>query len=101
MGVIDSIYLIWIPSFILLLGLIYCVKERCKTPEPIPPLTVVRTAIPLRRAKNTDETCCICLEPVAAFLPIPALRCRHAFHAACLERWVAIRSVCPLCQIDI
>lgn len=49
---------------------------------------------------KTSADCCICLEPT-----VPAQRysymvppCGHVAHTHCLESWLTIKSVCPVCR---
>lgn len=42
-----------------------------------------------------ERVCAICLEAGGAFRRTP---CGHHFHGACLARWEAARSTCPVCR---
>lgn len=44
--------------------------------------------------------CTICLESIVANAASFTLRCSHAYHAECLERWAAVRPVCPNCNVE-
>jgi hypothetical protein len=52
-------------------------------------------------ASGEEVDCRICLAPMVPGEAVLALRrcaCRRAFHAACLARWLAGSSSCPLCR---
>jgi E3 ubiquitin-protein ligase RHA2 len=59
-----------------------------------------------RRRKNQDEEaeaagveCVLCLSGVEEGEEVRELRCRHVFHRACLDRWLATPpATCPLCR---
>lgn len=51
-----------------------------------------------RVTENTSEQCLVCLEDWQAHDQCRILSCHHAFHTACLDRWVEQSSnSCPLC----
>ena len=53
-------------------------------------------ARPVIRTRPADaQECPICL--VHAEAPV-ALACGHAFHAACVTRWLDTRATCPMCR---
>mmetsp|Transcript_23829 Transcript_23829/g.53757 ORF Transcript_23829/g.53757 Transcript_23829/m.53757 type:complete len:896 (+) Transcript_23829:607-3294(+) len=45
-----------------------------------------------------DEVCSICLCELEATEPCKELRCFHCFHADCLDEWLNVNPVCPLCK---
>jgi E3 ubiquitin-protein ligase RHA2 len=46
-----------------------------------------------------DPECAFCLSAVRDGAEVRELRCRHAFHRACLDAWlVRPRATCPLCR---
>ena len=42
--------------------------------------------------------CAICLEDYEAGAVLRMLPCRHQYHAACLDKWLACKATCPICQ---
>ena len=51
--------------------------------------------------KDSNEACCVCLEPhevgsVAARLP-----CGHLFHEQCVTEWLTRHCSCPVCRFDL
>ncbi|GJD06829.1 hypothetical protein Gasu2_12210 [Galdieria sulphuraria] len=42
--------------------------------------------------------CSICIEDIKKGKKLRLLRCRHAFHARCVERWLMSANRCPLCN---
>jgi hypothetical protein len=50
------------------------------------------------RAAAPQETCAICLEPVADGT---ALNCKHVFHSRCILQWAAVGRSCPVCRARI
>ena len=61
-----------------------------------------RENMPTRtQAKNSiavDETCSICLCNFQSTDLVKELLCRHCFHASCLNNWLVINEICPLCK---
>jgi hypothetical protein len=50
--------------------------------------------------------CSICLQPMEPNTKDGSLRkvqllCDHIFHEKCIERWIAVKSTCPLCRFDV
>ncbi|XP_034581523.1 uncharacterized protein [Setaria viridis] len=56
-----------------------------------------------RDGDGTPNTvCAVCLEAATAgerWRAMPA--CRHAFHAACVDRWLARSPACPVCRAAV
>ena len=51
---------------------------------------------------QTDEkNCSICLDEFLAESQLYAIPCKHLFHKACLEDWVAENYKCPVCRGEI
>eukprot|EP00434_Breviolum_minutum_P015854 symbB.v1.2.013968.t1/scaffold1004.1/size147139/3 len=74
-----------------------------KLDERISKKTMGRNAVdqlPSRLAKDCECTeCGICLEKVGPKVMLAQLPCRHAFHPACISRWLTqCKSSCPLCS---
>ena len=59
-----------------------------------------------KSASSDDvETCTMCLDPFAPGDQLRILPCGHAFHLACVDRWlieeqVGQRRSCPVCKQD-
>lgn len=53
-------------------------------------------------ASASPELCAVCLEAACAgerWRALPA--CGHAFHAACVDRWLARAAACPVCRAAV
>ncbi|KAL6629073.1 hypothetical protein ACP70R_028838 [Stipagrostis hirtigluma subsp. patula] len=53
-------------------------------------------------ASQPPHLCAVCLEPARAgerWRALPA--CVHAFHAACVDRWLAKSPACPVCRAAV
>ena len=47
----------------------------------------------------TEESdCTICLDKVSKGDKVTVLRCAHYFHAECVDKWLEMKAVCPLCK---
>eukprot|EP00927_Polykrikos_kofoidii_P008484 TRINITY_DN13520_c0_g1_i1.p1 TRINITY_DN13520_c0_g1~~TRINITY_DN13520_c0_g1_i1.p1 ORF type:complete len:1031 (+),score=116.26 TRINITY_DN13520_c0_g1_i1:42-3134(+) len=49
---------------------------------------------------ETEDACCICLEPLAdeSRRAIVSLRCGHILHGSCIQEWLQRSNRCPLCR---
>ncbi|PKA57204.1 E3 ubiquitin-protein ligase [Apostasia shenzhenica] len=45
-----------------------------------------------------DAVCCICLAKYAENDELRELPCTHFFHAHCVDKWLKINALCPLCK---
>ncbi|XP_077239384.1 uncharacterized protein LOC143880355 isoform X2 [Tasmannia lanceolata] len=48
--------------------------------------------------EETTTTCVICLEEYNKKERVSALDCGHNYHRACIEKWLSIKSTCPVCK---
>ena len=46
---------------------------------------------------NNDDICSICLEKLNQNRVIK-LRCNHLYHEKCIQQWLSIKKICPLCN---
>ena len=51
----------------------------------------------VRRIANKAEKCPVCLDLGCGAVTA----CGHAFHAACIARWLAHAKTCPVCRADL
>lgn len=49
-------------------------------------------------ASSTPTTCSICWEENFDVVELRVLSCNHRFHKMCVEHWLHIKPVCPLCK---
>ncbi|CAD6219694.1 unnamed protein product [Miscanthus lutarioriparius] len=48
-----------------------------------------------------DAVCCICLTKYGDDDELRELPCTHFFHVQCIDKWLKINAVCPLCKTEI
>jgi len=52
--------------------------------------------------KTCDGSCAVCLESYVEGDVVKTVpRCKHAFHASCLDAWLSRRGQCPLCRVAV
>jgi len=51
-------------------------------------------------ANFADEDCAVCQEGLSGAAPVRSFPCKHVFHAACADRWLAGSVFCPCCRRD-
>jgi hypothetical protein len=47
------------------------------------------------------QVCCICLAKYAHNDELRELPCTHCFHKECVDKWLKINALCPLCKAEI
>ncbi|WOL09194.1 E3 ubiquitin-protein ligase [Canna indica] len=47
-----------------------------------------------------DAVCCICLAKFIENDELRELPCAHFFHKECVDKWLKINALCPLCKAD-
>lgn len=51
------------------------------------------------KLRDADD-CPICYESVTPGTSTTT-RCNHVFHSTCLQRWMEVKTTCPMCRDDI
>ncbi|CAL4967362.1 unnamed protein product [Urochloa decumbens] len=54
-----------------------------------------------RSLSAEDAVCCICLAKYAHNDELRELPCSHWFHKDCVDKWLKINALCPLCKSEI
>lgn len=60
--------------------------------------------LPLVCCMSTDgleSSCAVCLSDFERGQMVRRLPCNHSFHRACIDRWLKLNKVCPLCFQDV
>lgn len=47
------------------------------------------------------QTCVICLGEYEEGEEVRMLPCMHLFHAPCVDQWLRVNRVCPVCKHDV
>ncbi|KAK4796656.1 hypothetical protein SAY86_028982 [Trapa natans] len=54
-----------------------------------------------RTISGEDAVCCICLAKYANNDELRELQCSHFFHKDCVDKWLKINALCPLCKSEV
>ncbi|XP_010249880.1 PREDICTED: E3 ubiquitin-protein ligase At1g63170-like [Nelumbo nucifera] len=54
-----------------------------------------------RVISGEDAVCCICLARYADNEELRELPCSHFFHMECVDKWLKINALCPLCKCEV
>lgn len=54
-----------------------------------------------RSISGEDAVCCICLAKYADNDELRELPCFHFFHVECVDKWLKINALCPLCKYEV
>ncbi|KAL2897713.1 hypothetical protein RDABS01_039495 [Bienertia sinuspersici] len=54
-----------------------------------------------RVISGEDAVCCICLAKYANNDEVRELPCSHLFHKECVDKWLKINALCPLCKSEV
>ncbi|KAL6626864.1 hypothetical protein ACP70R_030590 [Stipagrostis hirtigluma subsp. patula] len=54
-----------------------------------------------RTISAEDAVCCICLSKFSNNEDLRELPCAHVFHMECIDKWLQINALCPLCKAEI
>jgi E3 ubiquitin-protein ligase RNF38/44 len=63
-------------------------------------MTSRRFPVKLAEEIHNDRECAICMQEYQPQEQIKELTCdaRHHFHKECIDQWLKVQSVCPLCR---
>lgn len=54
-----------------------------------------------RTISADDAVCCICLSKFSNNEDLRELPCAHVFHMECIDKWLKINALCPLCKSEL
>ncbi|ESO09990.1 hypothetical protein HELRODRAFT_72756 [Helobdella robusta] len=54
--------------------------------------------LPYLKNKFVNDECSICIEKFNVKTFVCELKCKHAFHIACITKWSKNKETCPLCR---
>ncbi|WOL14113.1 E3 ubiquitin-protein ligase [Canna indica] len=54
-----------------------------------------------RAISAEDAVCCICLAKYVDDVELRELPCSHCFHKECVDKWLKINALCPLCKTEV
>lgn len=57
--------------------------------------------VPFSELQTDEKSCSICLDEFVSDSQLYTIPCKHLFHKACLEGWVAENYKCPVCRGEI
>ena len=52
------------------------------------------------KVKCVSDECVICTDPIENEY-VPRFACKHKFHTKCIEKWLKINDLCPICRADL
>ncbi|KAF0741402.1 hypothetical protein Ae201684P_017478 [Aphanomyces euteiches] len=64
-------------------------------------LKVIKYGARRVRTAHGQDSCPICLGDYASNDDIRELPCGHGFHVGCIDSWLRLNKLCPLCKADV
>ena len=50
------------------------------------------------KSEKVNDSCSICMTKQEYFEDVLELKCKHCFHAECIEKWLKTEKTCPICK---
>jgi hypothetical protein len=50
---------------------------------------------------NEEGHCSVCLDVILCEQKVTILPCTHRFHSTCVDKWLLIKAICPICKTRI
>lgn len=50
---------------------------------------------------SEPTTCTVCCEQLQPGELVKSLPCAHKYHGDCIDQWLQVKAVCPICQCSI
>ena len=87
-------------------GANYLCRRCCEFPPHVP-FNIWSTVLHIAHLLLTHllvwalQICCICLSKFSNNEDLRELPCAHVFHMECIDKWLQINALCPLCKAEI
>lgn len=65
------------------------------------PSSKYKTGLFSKKGKGKDAECVICYSSYENRQKVTTLPCLHQYHAPCINRWLRLNKVCPICQKEV
>ena len=91
-------------------GIFESYEELLQLSELIPPvsrgvaehqLAAIRPFTMTPKEQEEHEQCHVCLEDFEVGDACRLLPCAHAYHQVCIDHWLGINKICPLCRSEV
>lgn len=69
--------------------------------KKLPQFVFTETHLDIMNDIGQSPTCTICLGDYEDKEILRLLPCGHCFHAECVDAWLQINRVCPICKVDV
>ncbi|GAV85579.1 zf-RING_2 domain-containing protein [Cephalotus follicularis] len=78
-------------------------KANCEIEESVGGImTECNTDMPIEQVlSEEDAECRVCLSAYDDDTELRELPCCHHFHCTCIDKWLSINAICPLCKFNI
>ncbi|XP_028780481.1 E3 ubiquitin-protein ligase MPSR1-like [Neltuma alba] len=77
------------------------IEEVPTKPGLLPASKDSMAAMPTVAVTEEDSECAICLEDYVTGEEAREMPCKHRFHPRCIEKWLGIHGVCPVCRFPM
>jgi len=71
----------------------------------LPTRKIAASDLPNDSKEDDDDSdgpsCAICMQPYKVDDELRILPCRHEFHTQCVDKWLPMKKICPLCRHDV
>ncbi|KAB2064382.1 hypothetical protein ERO13_A09G015200v2 [Gossypium hirsutum] len=67
-------------------------------PGPAPASKASTEAMQRIKVEESGKDCCIFLEEFEVEEEAREMPCKHVFHSGCIEKWLLIHGLCPVCR---
>tara|TARA_B110000208_G_C11783628_1_gene434766 strand:- start:489 stop:806 length:318 start_codon:yes stop_codon:yes gene_type:complete len=102
-----GIGIIILPIILISILLLYIIINTCnvRRNQEIPIIDVldINNKIKFRTITNNQDkynqkNCVICLNNYSFGAEVKILKCGHLFHVDCIDKWLNIVNICPICK---
>lgn len=97
------IMFLYIPTVIVLVGLIATLIDYCQEVLQIPLAIAALQTYMAPQKKRAENECCICTCEYQNDDHLTQLQCKHEFHTACIVPWLKKHphNSCPICRASL
>merc|ERR550514_441532 len=99
--VVNTIGVMVVFAFLIRNGTLARLLGTTATTPAAPGTLEAQKVLPFNQLPEGETSCCICLADYSPEVEIRQTICDHRFCTPCLEGWLEVNHVCPLCRADL